>query len=393
MSPSTQPRRSIHLAVDLSGASLHATAPEAARDVGPVSVEPLARLVATARRGDLDFVLLEDTATPGTGDTAAWRGRLDPTLVASHLARRVPGIGLAVTVETTHTEPFHLSKAIATLDHVSEGRAAWQVAWSTSPITADRWGRPVPSEGDAVAEAVEVVAVMRRLWDSWEDDAEIRDAATSRFIDRDKLHYVDFEGRHFSVKGPSITPRPPQGQPPVIVALPGAGHAQTTELVALAGSEADVVRIRATSPSGAAALRDEVHAAARRADRDPEDVRVLVDVLTALGADRAGARTRLELFREIHGVEPSEDSLTHTGTPESLAFVLREWVAAGAADGFVVHPVTPATDLELFVAHAVPALQVGGLFRAAYPGRTLRDTLGLDRPANRFAARALEVAR
>src|SRR5690606_25128531 len=138
------------------------------------------------------------------------------------------------TVTTTHTEPFHVATALATLDYTSRGRAGWQARVSATAEEAAHFGRreithPSPAEiaevlatgtvppraRELFEEATDVVEVVRRLWDSWEDDAEIRDVATRRFIDRDKLHYVDFEGSHFSVRGPSITPRPPQGQPVV----------------------------------------------------------------------------------------------------------------------------------------------------------------------------------
>jgi alkanesulfonate monooxygenase SsuD/methylene tetrahydromethanopterin reductase-like flavin-dependent oxidoreductase (luciferase family) len=124
-------------------------------------------------------------------------------------------------VVVTHTEPFHAAKAIATLDYASIGRAGLRVRVSASPEEAAHVGRrdPLPA-GDLPAEAADDVEVVRRLWDSWEDGAEIRDVATGRFVDRDRLHYIDFTGRFFSVKGPSITPRPPQGQP-VVAAL---GH-------------------------------------------------------------------------------------------------------------------------------------------------------------------------
>ncbi len=145
-------------------------------------------------------------------------------------------IGFVPTAITAHTEPFHLSKAIATLDYVSSGRAGIRVQVGARAGTAAHFGRREipPLEADRLSdpdvqrliadhfdEAADYVEVLRRLWDSWEDGAEIRDVATGRFIDRDKLHYIDFEGRWFSVKGPSITPRPPQGQP-VVAAL---GHA------------------------------------------------------------------------------------------------------------------------------------------------------------------------
>ena len=163
-------------------------------------------------------------------------GRLDAVLIAARVAPLTRHIGLIPTVVVTHTEPFHISKAIATLDYASNGRAGVRVRVSASPQEAALFGRrdfpeldladrDDPAVRQLVAalfdEAADYVEVIRRLWDSWDDDAEIRDAATGRFIDRDKLHYIDFSGDYFSVKGPSITPRPPQGQP-IVSAL---GHA------------------------------------------------------------------------------------------------------------------------------------------------------------------------
>ena len=159
------------------------------------------------------------------------------------------------TWTTTHTEPFHVSKAIATLDYVSAGRAGVQARVSRRRHEARHFGRRAPrprdrttpgtARADLFDEAADFVEVLRRLWDSWEDDAEIRDVATGRFIDRDKLHYIDFEGRWFSVKGPSITPRPPQGQP-LVTAWPMSPVAYR-----LAARRPTCLRHPATTPSGA----------------------------------------------------------------------------------------------------------------------------------------------
>ncbi|BCJ46451.1 putative FMNH2-utilizing oxygenase [Actinoplanes ianthinogenes] len=143
----------------------------------------------------------------------------DAVLTAARVAPLTRHVGLVPVATTTHTEPFHLSTALATLDHVSNGRAGWQVRVSTDPAEAALLGRRAPLERDELfAEAADAVEVVRRLWDSWQDDAIIKDVATGRYIDRDRLHYTDFAGRYFSVKGPSIVPRPPQGQPVVAVA-------------------------------------------------------------------------------------------------------------------------------------------------------------------------------
>src|SRR3954464_1755667 len=209
----------LHLAVALDGYGWH---PQAWRP--PPETEPgtggryWSRLATTAERGLLDFVTFDDALTAQRRRRAEieprWlAGSPDAVLVASRVAPVTRHIGLIPVATVTHTEPFHISKAIATLDFVSHGRAGWQVRISSSEHEAQLFGRRDVSGVDLFDEADDVVEVVRRLWDSWEDDAVIRDVATGRFVDRDKLHYIDFTGKYFSVKGPSITPRPPQGQP------------------------------------------------------------------------------------------------------------------------------------------------------------------------------------
>lgn len=373
----------VHLGLDLSDAGAH---PAAWRTVGSEArrlfdAERLVELVETAQRGTLDFVLLDDSFALQPSRETTLRGRLDAVLVAARLAPRSQGIGLVAAVDTTHTEPFHVSKAIQTVDHASRGRAGWQVGWSTTDEVAAAFGRkPAQSEPDAVAEADEAVEVVRRLWDSWEDDAEIRDVATHRFVDRAKLHYVDHDGIHFAVKGPSITPRSPQGQPPVVV------RAQSPASLALAARHADVVRIRSTSQSDAAARRAEVRAAAADAGRDPGSLRVLVDALVVLGPDEASAQARLDLLQSLEGTRWEPGSFAHVGTARGLAQLVQDWTETGAADGFTLRPASLHTDVAQIVDEVVPRLRAGGLFRSAYPGATFRDTLNLRRPASRYSA-------
>jgi len=226
----------------------------------------LARL---AERGGLDFVTLDDTfVRPGP----------DALAVLSRVAPATARIGLVPTVTTTHTEPFHVQAAVATLDWVSRGRAGWRIDVSTTEGEARLFGRrhAVPAE-ELWREAGEVADVAARLWDSWEDDAEIRDLATGRFIDRDKLHHVDFTGAGFSVKGPSIVPRPPQGHPVRVV------DATEVDARGTAARYADVALVRAASPAQAAAVRDELRRSAAECGRDPDTLRVLVSLLVDLG--------------------------------------------------------------------------------------------------------------
>ncbi|MBO1417360.1 LLM class flavin-dependent oxidoreductase [Streptomyces sp. FH025] len=307
----------------------------------------LARL---AERAGLDFVTLDDsfTAEPHRPDALATLARIAP------LTERV---GLVPTVTTTHTEPFHTSISLNTLDWVSEGRAGWLVGVSTTEAEARAFGRrPVAPEDSLWAEAADAAEVAARLWDSWEDDAEIRDTATGRFIDRDKLHYIDFEGRYFSVRGPSITPRPPQGRPVVVVPVAAADLAPDASpggraRVATAIRYADVVLLDA--PDRAARLT----AATELRLRSGELLRILARIDAALPDRAAEERLRAELAEAGTGV-----------------------------DGFHLVPAEPERDLAALAERIAPALRVTGLLRTGYAGRTLRDHLGLARPANRYTA-------
>ncbi|MFD4637656.1 LLM class flavin-dependent oxidoreductase [Lentzea sp. NPDC058436] len=192
----------LHLA-----AALHAPGEEA------FTARHWAGLVREAEHGTLDFVTF--------GDSLGGQPGLDAVLTAARIAPLTTHVGLVPTAVVTHTEPFHLSKAIATLDYVSKGRAGVQLAVAPDPADAKHFGRrEVGPEPELWEEAADYAEVLRRLWDSWEDDAEIRDEATGRFVDREKLHYIDFEGRWFKVRGPSITPRPPQGHPLIAATEP-----------------------------------------------------------------------------------------------------------------------------------------------------------------------------
>lgn len=188
----------------------------------------------------------------------------------------------------THTEPFHVSKAIATLDYVSHGRAGWQPRVSSTAHEAALFGRRDVAGVDLFAEAVDYVEVVRRLWDSWEDDAIIRDVATGRYVDVDKLHYVDFVGKFFSVKGPSITPRPPQGQP-VVAALAHLGP-----VYEFAAASADLVFITPKDDSSLRGILGEVVAAGG------SGLKVFADVVVSFGGDGDPAR-RAEFHRNTIG--------------------------------------------------------------------------------------------
>ncbi|OYP14460.1 FMNH2-dependent monooxygenase [Streptomyces sp. FBKL.4005] len=397
--------RPLHLAVALDGAGWHPAAwrsPDARPDA-LFTPGYWADLVAEAERGLLDLVTFEDalgpqSAAPHRPDdrTDQVRGSLDAVLLASHLALLTTHIGLVPTVNVTHTEPFHVAVGIATLDHVSEGRAGWRPQIASRAADAAHFGRrttPQLTDDDVrdperiaarlrplFAEATDVVEVARRLWDSWEDDAEIRDTATGRFLDRDKLHHIDFEGAYFSVKGPSITPRPPQGQP-VVASL---AHASTPYEFAARGS--DIVFVTPFDRAGAKAILAQVDEAADRVGRDLRDrpLRRFADVVVFLDDASGAAARRKEHLDALDGAEYTSDALVFTGTPGELADLLLDWRAAGL-DGFRLRPGAVPHDLSAITRRLVPELRRRGAFRSAYGTGTLRARLGLPTPRNRYA--------
>jgi alkanesulfonate monooxygenase SsuD/methylene tetrahydromethanopterin reductase-like flavin-dependent oxidoreductase (luciferase family) len=389
----------MHLAVALDGAGWH---PGAWRepDAQPQRLFTAGYwtgLAQQAERGLLDFLTIEDGLDLQSDDRLAAdsrtdrvRGRLDAVLIAARAAPATRHIGFVPTAITTHTEPFHLSKAIATLDYVSGGRAGIRVQVAARADTAAHFGRREVARlradrladpevqrltADHFDEAADYVEVLRRLWDSWEDDAEIRDVATGRFIDRDKLHYIDFKGRWFSVKGPSITPRPPQGQP-VVAAL---GHASVP--YRLIARSADVGFVTPRDAAHAAEIVAQIRAAQANTG---QTVHVFGDLVVFLDETKAAAAGRRQRLDERAGTEYHSDARIFTGTAIGLADVLEEWQAAGLS-GFRLRPAALPHDLIQITDRLVPELRRRCLFRVRYEADTLRGRLGLGRPANRYA--------
>jgi alkanesulfonate monooxygenase SsuD/methylene tetrahydromethanopterin reductase-like flavin-dependent oxidoreductase (luciferase family) len=396
--PDLHPDPDLHLALALDGAGWH---PASWREPGARPTELLSAgywtdLVQEAERGLLDLVTLEDSMALQSADpfrpddrTDQVRGRLDSVLVAARVAPLTRHIGIIPTVPVTHTEPFHASKAIATLDYVSNGRAGVRVRVSGRPDeaalfgrrTVDRIDRTVPEDAGVAAlftEAADYVEVLRRLWDSWEDDAEIRDAATGRFVDRDKLHYIDFEGAAFSVRGPSITPRPPQGQP-LVTAL-----AHQTVPYRLVARSTDIGFVTPRDLDHLAEILGEIRTEQAAAGRADEPLHVIGDVVVFLDEDPGAAAARRARLDELAGAELRSDAHVFTGTPAQLADLVQEWRAAGLS-GVRLRPGGNAHDLPLITRALVPELQRRGAFRTAYRDGTLRDRFGLARPANRYA--------
>ncbi|MCX5043132.1 LLM class flavin-dependent oxidoreductase [Aldersonia sp. NBC_00410] len=392
----------IHVAVALDGAGWHPAAwrEDSARPTEVFSARYWADLVGEAERGLLDFVTIEDTfgirpAKRGapTARTDRVSGRPDAVLVASRVAPTTSHIGIIPTAVVTHTEPFHLSKAIATLDYVSKGRAGVRLQVSARPHEAALFGRRTfpdlavtdPTDtaaqalvADLFGEAADYAEVLRRLWDSWADDAEIRDVATGRFVDREKLHYIDFEGAHFSVRGPSITPRPPQGQP-LIAAL---GHQRIP--YRFIGGSLDIGFVTPRDTADAATIVETIEAARHAAERDNDTVHVFVDLVVFLGDTTAAAQARKARLDDRTGSEYTSDAEIFVGTPADLADRIAELTATPGITGVRLRPAALPDDLLSITRGLVPELQRRNLFRTEYRESTLRDRLGLPRPRNRY---------
>ncbi|MEZ0447143.1 LLM class flavin-dependent oxidoreductase [Cellulomonas sp. ICMP 17802] len=356
-------RRPFPVAVELTAAGRH---PAAWRlnPTDPFAAQHWVRLARAAEAAGAALVILDDSAAPPVERPGALVGSLDAVGVAALLGPLTERVGLAPVVPVTYREPFHVGKEIQTIDHVSLGRGAVQVDGaapadaSSAGAEALRYDERVPRDLAALwREADDVLEVLGRLWDSWEDDAIVLDAETDRYIDRDRVHAIEFEGEFFSVQGASITPRSPQGRP-VVILRGDEPHAR-----AVAARRADIVRVadEATVPLVRAAAADE-----------GREVIVLLDVDVLLGTTDDDARARHEA---LDALEPWATDAVVAGTGTAAA-VLQDLVDRSGADGLTLRPLALATDLPL----------LGQVLAPAAPGTTLRDSLGLPRPASRYAA-------
>ncbi|WP_020108595.1 LLM class flavin-dependent oxidoreductase [Nocardia sp. 348MFTsu5.1] len=321
-------------------------------------------VVAAAENASFTFASFDDSPI-GPADGPDIAGRIDAVNRAAFVAGTTSTIGLVPVISTTFAEPFHTSSQLATLDYASRGRAGWITARSPEPEAAAAFGVPVPSESKYAADQRDSVRVAQALWDSWDDDAVIRDHATGRFLDRTKLHYVDFEGENFSVKGPSIVPRPPQGRV-VVFGRPGEVPADLIDVAIVSG----------TSPA-------EIRAAVEDA-RTAGAARVIVDVYVAIDLDTATAAQRIADLDAHTPHDLPAGSFGFSGTPTELVAALTS--LADVADGARIHPLVLDEDLRTLTRSVLPPLIESGVVSRPLIGATLRDHLGLDRPANLLGA-------
>jgi FMN-dependent oxidoreductase (nitrilotriacetate monooxygenase family) len=395
-----------------------------------------------AEGGKLDSVFFADTLSTGVNVRRNLMTAMEPTNLLAALAPATSRIGLIATASTSYNDPYNLARRFATIDHLSGGRAGWNVVTSASEAEARNFGLASRADhADRYRRAAEFVEVASALWDSWEDDAFVADKDSGLFVETDLLHEIDHDGDHFRVAGPLGLPRSPQGRPVLVQA--GSSEAGMN----LAAGVAEAVFTAQRTLADGQAFYDDLKARAARAGRNPGGVKILPGISPFIGSTEAEAQrveqdlldlvqtdyalaqlsrmvdreiTEDQLDQKLPAV-PGEDSVngaksrfslvvdlarsedltvrqligrlaggrghrTIVGTPEQVADDLQLWFENGAADGFNFMPPSIPDQLEVFVDNVVPILQDRGLFRTEYEGTTLRDHYGLDRPASSFTA-------
>lgn len=317
----------------------------------------ITRAVLAAESAGFHAATFTDAPAPGRANAlqrAAFAGPVSRTMA------------LVPEVDTVYTEPFHVSTQLASLDYVSGGRAGWIATAAESPEAAAAVGRSSVTGAGLAQEAAASIEVSRRLWDSWEDDAVIRDVATGRYIDVDKLHYADFEtpagfaGPAYSVKGPSIIPRPLQGQLPVLV--------QASLLGEVPVDAVDAVLVSAPAAELLAAEVRDVRA------RVGASVAVIAELDVVLDARGQAAAGRVAGF--------DSGSAVYAGSAAGLTDFLTDLLTE--ADGVRLHPASLFVELEELARLVLPELRHRGVLRPVVQDGTFCDLLGLPRPASRY---------
>jgi alkanesulfonate monooxygenase SsuD/methylene tetrahydromethanopterin reductase-like flavin-dependent oxidoreductase (luciferase family) len=356
----------LHIALEVDGDGAH---PAAWRHSGrppgeAITARAVVQIVTTAEAAGITLVTFDDSPVPPSDGLDA-AGRIEAGTRASYVSTRTARVGLAPTLHVTTTEPFHLATQLASLDWASHGRGAWVVgAANDAPSRATIGAQPL-SEHQLHQEIVDVVEIARSLWDSWEDDAVIKDESTGRYLDPQKVHPIAFTRGELSILGPLITPRPPQGQ--VIVIAPD--HLGID-------AQADIVLVNALDIESITARAAQAKAAG--APLAFAEIQVVLDA-----AEPAGRR-----LQELDAATPWPDDgrLRHVGSAAALVELLSE--LARHVDGVRLHLAVHAIDLPILIEQVLPALASRGWHEPSRDEGTLRFTLGLPRLPSRFAAAA-----
>ena len=442
-------KRQIRLGAFVPGTSQHVAGwrhPQA-RPQDSHNLKYFIELAKTAERGLFDAYFLADVpvtvdpdTTPDLGLNGTFSAGLEPVSLFSALAAVTEHIGFIATASTTYEAPYNLARKFASLDHLSEGRAAWNVVTTSGSVVSKNYGindALLPKE--RYERADEFIEVAQKLWDSWEDDAFEYNKQTGQFFTGDKLHPPRFKGKHLAVHGALNIARPPQGYPVIVQA------GQSEDGRELAAKYAEVIFTAQQKLEDAQAFYRDVKSRLIKYGRHADDLKIMPGVSIFVAQTEAEARAKydelnayihptlgLNLLKQLGGftedlsqfdldqalpehltqaqngasrqqlileiarknnftirqlyqwVASARGHWTLIGTPEQIVDQLQAWFENEAADGFNILPPTTPASLDDFVNLVVPELQRRGLFRTAYEGKTLRENLGLKRPENQY---------
>jgi len=421
--------------------------PLAEADAGH-NIEHYRHLAQEAERGLFDLVFVADSPAGWDGDRdpeirsrVSHSAHFEPVTLWAALSQVTEHLGFVATASTTYEDPYLLARKFASLDHISKGRAAWNVVTTGADVSKNFSIPGHPAHANRYERAEEFVDLVLDLWDSYEDDALVIDKESGIFLDPSKVHAINHRGQVFTVAGPLNVARSPQGRPVVVQA--GASEPGRQ----LAARTAEAIFTANQTLADAQAFYSDVKGRLPAFGRRAEDLVIMPGIFPVLGGTEAEAKANYDQIQSlVHpviawsilkqyyvGVDLSGYSLddkapplpqdtelnksrlklvsdlaarglslrelylslatarghrTVVGTPEQVADAIEEWFTQGAADGFNIMPPVLPTALTDFVDQVVPILQKRGLYRTSYAGRTLRENLGLERPANRFASRA-----
>ncbi|MDI9219833.1 LLM class flavin-dependent oxidoreductase [Pantoea sp. EA-12] len=437
----SQTQRQLRLGAIIQGVSGNMSAwrhPDAIADAS-INVDYVLDLARKAEQAKIDFLFVADGLYITAQSIPHFLNRFEPITLLSALSLVTQKIGLVATLSTSYSEPFTVARQFASLDQLSGGRVGWNVVTSPLEGSAKNFSRDThPEHDERYRVASEYLQVTKGLWDSWEEDAFVRDKASGQFFDHDKLHTLNHKGKYFAVQGPLNVGRSPQGRP--IVFQAGASEAGK----AFAAEAADAIYTRQETLAEARAFREDVRRRLVARGRDADDIRVFQGISVIIGDSEEDAERRYQQTAELVTIDKAleylgryfehhdfsqypleapfpdigdlgENSFRSTtdkikqnarergltlrqaaleeatprpsflGTAEQVADGLAQWFLEGGTDGFIVRGGTP-TAFDDFVTQVIPLLQARGIYRTEYEGDTLRENLGLATPENQFAA-------
>ncbi|MFB7639986.1 LLM class flavin-dependent oxidoreductase [Peribacillus butanolivorans] len=437
-------KKKVKLGVFLAGTGHHVASwrhPNA-NPKANMNIDYFKGLAQTAEKGLFDLLFLADSLSVAKDSHPNILTRFEPLTLLSYLASATSNIGLVSTASTTYEEPFNVARRFASLDHITSGRAGWNVVTTSLASTAANFNKSEHLEHSLrYKRATEFVEVTKKLWDSWEDDTLIIDKATGQFIDESKFHEINHQGEFFTVKGPLNVSRSPQGHP-VIVQAGSSGDGQL-----LAAKYAEIVFTAQENKEDAISFYNELKSHLAAFNREKSSLSIMPGLFPIVGQTEKEAQEKYEALQEliipeiglaimgryfgnvdfssipldtpfadislpnnVDSIQSKYDlivkratnknlTLRQTyqwvagsrghhiaiGTPTQIADKIEDWVNENAADGFNIMPALLPDSLTDFVELVVPELQSKGIFRTKYESNTLRGNLGLDKPVNQYS--------